>query len=221
MEHFRSVDWPEVLERLTLEALRLFQASRFTRDGVLASFGDGFEDLAQDVILAFLDETNPKVSWNAARAHATTDGVVAYLRPVLQHDFLDRVRRKRLKNQHNLVKASEDEEKVAFVVDPRDPSPDAEALLVRRETLAPLRKRLEDDFQKRPDDSLQLYVMLQFDGDDCVPYPPREAAAELGIEAPAIYLLKEKLERRLNRLFKEELNAARARQERLHEQEAR
>ncbi len=59
---------------------------------VLASFGDGFEDLPQEVILALLDEDNPKVTWSGARGPATTAGVVAYLRTVLRNDFYDRVR---------------------------------------------------------------------------------------------------------------------------------
>jgi len=223
MEQFKDVDWIEVLERLTLDSLRLFNASRFaTEERVLASFGDGFEDLPQEVILELLDEDNPKVTWSNARGPATTAGVVAYLRSVLRNDFYDRVRRKRLKKQRSIVMSTADDEEVRYLVDPADPTPGVEDILIRHEHVAPLRKRLDDDFKARPDDDLQLYLMLQFDGDEYVPYTPRDAAKELGVEAKQIYLLKEKLERRINRLFKEELAAARAEgQERPYEQEAR
>ncbi len=222
MEHFSDVDWIEVLERLTLETLRLFNASRFAEEErVLASFGDGFEDLAQNAILDLLDEANPKVTWSASRGPATTDGVIAYLRIVVRNDFYDRVRRKRLKGQRSLVKPTDNED-VEFIVEPLDPAPAVEDVLIRRETFEPLRKRLEDDFKARPDDDLQLYLMLQFDGDQYVPYTPRDAAVELGIDVKQIYLVKEKLERRINRLFKEELAAAIAeKDEKPYEQEAR
>src|SRR4029079_14187350 len=167
MEQFNDVDWIEVLERLTLESLRLFNASRFAiEERVLASFGDGFEDLGQDVILALLDESNPKVTWSSARGAATTAGVVAYLRKVLQNDFYDRVRRKRLKKQRSIVTSTTDDEEVSYVVEPVDPTRGTDDILIRHEHVAPLRKRLNDDFKARPDDELELYLMLQFDGDE-------------------------------------------------------
>lgn len=223
MEQFKDVDWLEVLERLTLESLRLFNASRFAREErVLASFGDGFEDLAQKTILDLLNEDNPKVTWSAARGAATTRGVVAYLAAVLRNDFYDLVGRKRLKKQQSLVTSTADDEDVAYLVDPHDSAAAVDATLIRHEHVASLRQRLSEDFETRPDDDLQLYVMLQFDGDEYVPYTPREAAKELGVDVKQIYLLKEKLERRINRIFKAELERTRAEvRERPHEQEAR
>jgi DNA-directed RNA polymerase specialized sigma24 family protein len=223
MERFNNVDWIEVLERLTLESLRLFNASRFaTEERVLASFGDGFEDLAQEVILELLDEENPKVTWSTARGPATTAGVTAYLRVVLRNDFYDRVRRKRLTKQRSIVTSTVDDDDVTYLVEPTDAARSVEEVLINHEHIAPLRERLDDDFKARPDEDLQLYLMLQFDSDEYVPYTPRDAAKELGIDVKQVYLLKEKLERRINRLFKEELDAARAEaQERPYEQEAR
>lgn len=223
MEQFGDVDWIEVLERLTLESLRLFNASRFAADErVLASFGDGFEDLAQDVILELLDEENSKVTWSTARGRATTRGVVAYLEVVLRNDFYDRVRRKRLKEQRSIVSSTADDDDVTYLIEPTDSARSVEEALMIRERVAPLRQRLDDDFVARPDNDLQLYLMLQFDGGEYVPYTPRDAAKELGIDVKQVYLLKEKLERRINRLFKEELGAARAEaHERPYEQEAR
>ena len=211
MEQFKDVDWVEALERLTLEALRWFNSGRFATDErVLESFGDGFEDLAQEAILELLDERNPKVTWSASRGPATTNGVVAYLRAVIRNDFHDRVRRKRLKGQRSIERPAEGEDGVQFVVEPPDSGTSADDVLIRRETLEPVRKRLDDDFKLRPDENLQLYLMLQFDGDRYAPYTPAEAARELGMDVKEIYLLKEKLERRLHRLFKAELEAVRA-----------
>jgi DNA-directed RNA polymerase specialized sigma24 family protein len=223
MQQFIDVDWSEVLERLTLESLRLFNASCFAEEErVLASFGDGFEDLAQEVILELLDEQNPKVTWSTARGPATTAGVTAYLRVVLRNDFYDRVRRKRLRKQRSIVSSTVDDDDVTYLVDPADPARSAEDMLIVHERVAPLRQRLNDDCKVRPDEDLQLYLMLQFDGDEYVPYTPKDAAKELGIDVKQVYLLKDKLERRINRLFKEEIDAARAEaHERPYEKEAR
>jgi len=223
MDQFKDVDWNEVHERLTHTALRLFNASRFASDErVLQSFGDGFQDLPQEAILDLLDQAKPGVKWNSAvRGPATTKSVAAYLSAVLRNDYLDRVRAKRLKGQRSIVKTTDGED-LEFVVDPADPAPTIEDVLARRQVFGNLKKRLDDDFKARLDDDLQLYVMLQFDEDRYVPYTPRDAAAELGIDVEQVYLLKEKLERRLNRIFKEELQAAHAaEQEGPYEQKAR
>jgi DNA-directed RNA polymerase specialized sigma24 family protein len=220
MEQFKDIDWNEVHERLTHTAVRLFNASRFATDErVLESFGDGFQDLAQEVIFELLDQ---RVKWKpAAHGPATTKSVSAFLSAVLRNDFIDRVRAKRLTGQLSIEKVTEGAA-VELIADPADSTPAVDQVLAHREVFRGRRKRLEDDFKERPDDELQMYVMLQFDGDRYVPYTPRDAAKELGMDVKQVYLLKDKLERRLNRIFKEELEAARAAEhERTYEQEAR
>ncbi|MEO8035826.1 MAG: hypothetical protein ABI837_15425 [Acidobacteriota bacterium] len=223
MEEFREVDWNEVHERLLAVSLRMFAASRFAdSERVLESYGVGFEDLAQEMIMKLHDPDEPKVTWNATvRGKATTKGVFIYLAAVLRNDFLDLVRAKRNKGQRSLYVPTEGDH-VRLRVDPRDPDRLTDDSLTHNETHWSLRKRLDDDFVARPDDDLQFYVMLQFDGDRYVPYKPREAAEALGIDAKELYLLKDKFERRLRRLFKIEINAARAEErENSYEQEAR
>ncbi len=220
MEHFRGVDWIEVHERLTLVALRMFEASRFADDErVLESFGVGFEDLPQDLITKILDPEYPKLTWNAAiRGPATTLEVTKFLSKVLQNDFLDMVRANRSKRQRSIHVPTEGED-VRLRVDPADPAAALDDDVLHRLTFAPLRKRLDDDFIVRPDDELQLYLMLQFDGERYVPYKPQDAAQELGVDVKKIYLLKEKFERRLHRLFRKELEVADVeKREPLHDQ---
>jgi DNA-directed RNA polymerase specialized sigma24 family protein len=221
-EHFRDVDWVDVYERVTLAALRMFAAAGMVgADHALASFGVGPEDMAGEVLCALLDPTNEKVVWNSAhRGVPTTIGVVKFLVTVMRHDFRDKVRAKRRKRQDDLYTDREDEDgNVQLRVDPRDQTESVETRLI----VASLRKRLDDDFLAKPDDELQLYVMTQFDDGRPEPYPPREAAAQMGVPVERIYLLKEKLERRLLRLFKDELEAAHLpnNEKRRHEQEAR
>lgn len=211
MEQFKGVDWIEVLERLTHESLRLFNAGRFAADErVLESFGDGFEDFAQTAIIDLLDEENSTVKWDAARGAPSTEGVLAYLKTVVKNDFLDRVRRKRLKGQRSLVTSANGSDTVEYLVEPSDPAPLPDSALATRQP-STMRQRLADDFKARPDDELELYVMLQFDGESWAPYAPREAAQELGMDVKRVYLLKERLERRINRLFKDELAAVASR----------
>lgn len=207
--HFSGVDWVEVYERLTLAAFRFFGAARFAgMERLLESYGDGPEDLANEVICALLDPENTSVTWSTtARGIPTTKGVVAFLEATMKHDYLDKIRAKRRKMQSSLYVPGETDDEVRLGIDPPEPEEDIETQLATRSTLEPLRKRLDDDFAARPDDELQLYIMLQFDGDRYVPYKPREAAQELGVPVERIYLLKEKFERRLLRLFRSELEA--------------
>lgn len=230
MEQFKDVDWLEVLDRLTLESLRMFNANRFVSgERVLASYGDGFEDLAQRAILDLLDEDNPKLTWSAVKGPATTRGVVALLSTALRHDYLDMVRAKRLKGQIPVVASTDDDDEVTHIRELTAPGAAADERLLKREEtrirhedIAQRRKRLDDDFKARPDEDLQLYLMHVLDGGDYTHHTPRDVAKELGVDVKQIYLLKEKLERRINRLFKEELAAAPAgEQERPHEPEAR
>lgn len=221
-EQFRDVDWVEVYERVTLAAYRMFAAAGMAgAEHVLASFGVGPEDMAGEVVCALVDGTNEKVTWNSAhRGAPTTVGVVKFLVTVMRHDFRDKVRAKRRKGQDSLHAGREDDDgNVHLRVDPPDPTESVETRLI----VASLRKRLDDDFLAKPDDELQLYVLTQFDDSRPMPYPPREAAAQMGVPVERIYLLKEKLERRLLRLFKAELDAAHLpeHEKRRHEQEAR
>jgi len=219
MEHFTNVDWVDVYERVTLAAVRLFAADGMVgTDHALASYGIGPEDFAAEVICKLIDERDRSVTWRVERGTPTTDGVVTLLVAVLKRDIADKLRAKRRKRQDSMVVEVPDEEPV-LQVDPIDREPDAEARLIQRS----LRKRLEDDFLARPDDELQLYVMLQFDDTLPVPYPPRDAAEQLGVPVERIYNLKDKLERRLHRLYREELRALHAptTEKRRNEQEAR
>ena len=222
---FPGVDWVEVHERLTLAAYRLFGAAHLAgAERLLESYGVGPEDLANEVLCALLDPENMSVTWNTGtRGAPTTKGIVALLVTTMKHDYLEKVRAKRRKAQHSLYVPGGADDEVRLLVDPVEPAEDIRTRLVTRAHREPLRKRLDEDFAARPDDELQLYIMLQFDGDRYVPYKPREAAQELGVPVERIYLLKEKFERRLLRLFRSELEAAQAarKRDKAYEQEKR
>jgi hypothetical protein len=210
--HFAEVDWVDVHERLVLAAFRLFRTVQFATDEpLLESYGAGPEDLAHDVLSAFLDPKNTSVMWNKTKyGNPTTQGVVAMLVTTMKRDFIEKVRAKRRKDQQSLYVPDEKGGGVRLRLDRKDPAESAEAQLARRAHYEPLRKRLDEDFTVQPDDELQLYVMLQFDNDRFIPYKPRDAAQELGIPVERIYLLKQKLERRLMRLFRTELEGSEA-----------
>lgn len=219
MEHFTNVDWVDVYERVTLAALRLFAADGMVGvDHALASYGMGPEDFAAEVICRLIDERDTRVTWKPERGTPTTEGVVKFLVVVLKRDIAEKLRAKRRKRQDSMVVETGDEEPM-LRIDPPDREPDAERRLIQQSLL----KRLEDDFVAKPDDELQLYVMLQFDDTLPGPYTPREAAEQLGIPVERIYLLKDKLERRLHRLFRDELQAQHTptTEKRRDEQEAR
>jgi DNA-directed RNA polymerase specialized sigma24 family protein len=220
---FRQVDWEEVRERLTLGAWRLFVARRVVGGGPLVpGFGSGPEDLAHGLLCALLDPEDHTVHWNqATRGIATTQGVTAYLMTAMKNDFLDLRRAKRRGAQVPLQTAKPDGT-VVVTHEPPDPEPDAETQIMEQESQVPFLKRLEEDFEAHPDDELQMYVLLQFEDGKYAPYKPREAADELGVSVERIYLLKEKLERRVLRLFRDELRepVRRSHQENSYEQEA-
>jgi len=213
MGHYLDdVDWAEVHERLVLAACRLFSIAPLAgEDRVLESFGVGPEDLANDAICHLVDPENSAVRWDhAAHGLPTTRGVVKYLDAVIRNDFLDKVSAKRRKLQNPLYVGNGDDQ-VHLRIDPPDPTKSIEVELADRSVRQPLGERLQRDFAARPDDDLRRYVELQFDGDRFVPYKPRDAADLLGVPVENIYLLKEKLERRLLRLFRGELAATQSR----------
>jgi DNA-directed RNA polymerase specialized sigma24 family protein len=87
---FSAVDFEEVLGRLTLHAQNLAAALVCVGlDERALKGGDSAGDLAQSTLLKLLDPQDTTVRWSAERGQPTTAGVVAYLRKVLDRDFLD------------------------------------------------------------------------------------------------------------------------------------
>jgi DNA-directed RNA polymerase specialized sigma24 family protein len=91
-----QVDLEDVLHRLTVHARNLITAStcRAVEEIVLPG-GVGPADLASATLLKFLDPGVNTVTWSESKGTATTAGLTAYLRSVMECDYLDLVRSKR------------------------------------------------------------------------------------------------------------------------------
>jgi DNA-directed RNA polymerase specialized sigma24 family protein len=87
---FADVNFGEVLERLTLHAQNLSTALLCVGlvEKVLPG-GDSAADLAYATVFKFIDPLDLSVRWSDGRGQPTTSGVLAYLRQVLERDFLD------------------------------------------------------------------------------------------------------------------------------------
>jgi DNA-directed RNA polymerase specialized sigma24 family protein len=91
-----GIDPLEVVERLTLEAYRLFGV--FPDDEsepALRVFGDGPKDLAMATFVKFLDPEDRTVKWKESWGRPTQDTLFRFLRKVMRNDFIDRKRSKR------------------------------------------------------------------------------------------------------------------------------
>jgi DNA-directed RNA polymerase specialized sigma24 family protein len=90
-----AVDIEELLNRLTLHAQNLVAgAVCLGLDEIALPGGESAGDLASATLLKFLDPSETSVKWSEARGQPTTASLLAYLRKVLEHDFLDLKRKK-------------------------------------------------------------------------------------------------------------------------------
>ena len=80
----------DLLKRLTLYARVLFAVlPDQVREVTVGGLGIGPEDLAQEVMLRFLDPQDHTVTWKASSGPATPSRVFGYLKKVLRHDLFD------------------------------------------------------------------------------------------------------------------------------------
>jgi DNA-directed RNA polymerase specialized sigma24 family protein len=90
-----AVDLEEVLNRLALHAQNLAGVCMcLGLDEIALPGGEGAGDLASATLLRFLDPEDTSVKWSEARGQPTTSSLLAYLRKVLEHDFLDLKKKK-------------------------------------------------------------------------------------------------------------------------------
>jgi len=90
-----AVDIEEVLNRLTRHAQNLVGgAVCLGLDEIALPGGESARDLASATLLKFLDPLDTSVKWSEARGQPTTSGLLAYLRKVLERDFLDLKKKK-------------------------------------------------------------------------------------------------------------------------------
>lgn len=83
-------DVEDVLKRLTLYACVLFAVlPDQAREVTVGGLGIGPEDLAQEVVLRFLDPQDHTVTWKTSSGTPTPSRLLSYLKKVLQHDLFD------------------------------------------------------------------------------------------------------------------------------------
>lgn len=91
-----GVDLEEVLDRLVLHAQNLSTGALCLGLGEVAlPGGESAGDLAMATLEKFLDPQDKSVRWSESKGPPTTASLLAYLRKVLERDFLDLVRSKR------------------------------------------------------------------------------------------------------------------------------
>jgi DNA-directed RNA polymerase specialized sigma24 family protein len=84
---FAGVVWEEVIDRLMVEAVRLFASARLAgEDRVLKGLGVSPEDLVFQTITAVLEDTT-------VRYRKQDGALLPFLKAVMRHDFIDLVRR--------------------------------------------------------------------------------------------------------------------------------
>jgi DNA-directed RNA polymerase specialized sigma24 family protein len=102
-------DVDDLLKRLTLYACVLFAVlPEHARDVTVGGLGIGPQDLAQEVVVRFLDPDDHTVTWKASSGPPTPSRVFGYLKKVLQHDLFDL--RKRHAHKKTVSMAPHDEE---------------------------------------------------------------------------------------------------------------
>ena len=91
---FGGVDPEELLQRLTLYAYILFGCFPDPSfEPMLHVHGCSPEDLSINTMTKFLDPDDHSVKWSLSFGAITMESLLAYLKPVLLHDFIDMKRK--------------------------------------------------------------------------------------------------------------------------------
>jgi DNA-directed RNA polymerase specialized sigma24 family protein len=194
-----EVDLKEVLHRLTLHARHLIAAATCLGvEDIVLPGGDSPADLASTTLLKLLDPRVQSVVWSESKGTATTAGLTAYLRVVLERDFLDLVRSKR----YRTAVFPDREEQVAGVqligsvqfdqMQARAANPEHEA--IRHEEAAWLLKQ----FREEPE--LEAILRLQLDMDGYNAFSNLEMARMLAVPVAEIENRKRRLKTKLTGL---------------------
>ena len=194
-----QVDFEQVLYRLALHARHLITAAKClgVEDLVLPG-GDSPVDLASATLLKFLDPGDVSVVWSENKEPPTTAGLVAFLRVVLERDFLDLVRSRRYRDATYPDHNNPDLEPQEFDGDWFDSiataSTDPEHEAVNHKTAAWLLKQFRED----PD--LQAILRLQLEMDGYNAFSNLELARMLAVPVAEIENRKRRLKTRLKSL---------------------
>ena len=194
-----EVDLEEVLHRLTLHARHLIAAATCLGvEDIVLPGGDSPADLASATLLKLLDPRVHSVVWSESKGTATTAGLAAFLRIVLERDFLDLVRSKRYRTAVFPDREEQDAGaqligSVPFDQMPaRSANPEHEAM--RHEEAAWLIKQ----FREEPELEAILRLQLEMDGYNA--FSNLELARMLTVPVAEIENRKRRLKTRLTGL---------------------
>ena len=194
-----QVDLEEVLHRLALHARHLVAAAWCLGiEDLVWPGGDSPADLASATLLKFLDPLDPSVMWSESKGPPTTAGLLAFLRVVLQRDFLNLVRSKRYRDTIYPDRNKEDVEPQGIEGDWFDslpansPGPEHEAISHK------VTAWLLEQFREEPD--LEAILRLQLEMDGYNGFTNLELARMLTVPVVEIENRKRRLKTRLNNL---------------------
>ena len=199
---FGSVDPAELLERLTLYAYTVFGCFPDpTFEPVLKVHGVSPEDLSIETIKKFLDPDDHTVEWKSSFGEPTLDGMLAYLKQVLFHDFIDMKRASLYRSSVYLDRGTPDpesDEQQMSLDDFAVMMETAEAQAIRADGRAKLLAKLKNEPE------LHELLTLQLDPDGFQAYSNIEAAELLGTTVAEIENRKKRLLNRLVRFQREQ-----------------
>jgi DNA-directed RNA polymerase specialized sigma24 family protein len=194
-----QVDLEEVLHRLALHARHLITAARCLGvDDLELPGGDSPVDLASATLLKFLDPRDASVIWSESKGQPTTAGLLAFLRVVLERDFLNLVRSKRYRDtfypdRNEQVFEPQGVEGDWFDSLPANsPGPEHEAMSHK------VTAWLLEQFRGEPDLEAILRFQLEMDGYNA--FTNLELARMLAVPVTEIENRKRRLKTRLNNL---------------------
>ena len=194
---FGDVDPEELLQRLTLYAYSLFGSFPDPRfEPVLKAHGASPADLAVETLAKFLDPDDHTVEWKTSAGKVTMDSLLAYLKPVLYHDFIDLKRKHSYKTSiflhtHCTSDEAANDEMTLDDFIARLESPESRAIRLQQ------REQLLARFEGEPD--LHELLMVQLDPDGFQAYSNIEVAKLLETTVSEIENRKKRL---INRLLK-------------------
>ena len=193
-----GIDMEELLLRLTMHANALFQWFPTGDDQkALSGDGSGPEDLAMTVVLRFLNPDDKTVRWKSGQKKLNQASLLAFLKTVLHHDFLDLKRSKRYKTTviANVTSCPDEQEVSEISLDDFCSAIDTpEGFAIRQQQREQLLADLEDD----PD--IQEMLMVQLDPEGYHAFTNQDLASLLGISVAEVENRKKRLSRRLHRI---------------------
>jgi DNA-directed RNA polymerase specialized sigma24 family protein len=190
-------DVDDLLKRLTLYACVLFAVlPEHAREVTVGGLGIGPEDLAQEVVVRFLDPEDHTVTLKASSGPPTRSRVFGYLKKVLQHDLFDL--RKRHAHKKTVSMAPHDEQGG----DDPGPSLDAFPSDTERPDITAIKQErhgwLLEQFASEP--ALRELLEVQLDPDGWNAHTNIQLADLLGSSVAEIENRKKRLMRRLTAL---------------------